>query len=216
MKQLLTWTNGKLSEGFYFPAFLTLLRGLEKLSLNFWVKTGIRKLGVTDKTGEKAPRWVSELYQSVFVVVGVLFLALLYPGMNNAGKWSIVAILLYRLLEILVFTLNWVFVHDVRVHQYRRSIAGFMLNVFELALYASVIGSVAGCFASSAGKYSLVYGHIKGVVAFSPPDVEPCPFCEALSGLELLVSVLLVLVVIGALVGTVLREEIDPDGTSRP
>lgn len=216
MKRLLTWTNGKLSEGFYFPAFVALLRRLEKVSLNFWVKKGIQKLGFTDKTGKKAPRWVSELYQSVFVLMGIVSLALTSLEMNNAGKWSIVTILLYRLLEMLVFTLNWVFVHDVRVHQYRRSIAGFMLNVFELALYASVVGSLANCFASSSGKYSLVYVHLKGVVAFSPPDTEPCAFCAALSGLELLMSVLLVLVVIGALVGTVLRAEIDPDGTSRP
>lgn len=215
MKRLLTWVNGKLSEGFYFPAFVALLRGLEQASLNFWIKTGIKGLGVTDKSGKKAPRWVSELYQTVFILIGVILLALTSLQMNGVARWVIVAVLLYRLLEIMVFMLNWIFAHNVQIHQYRRSIVGSMLNVLELALYFSVIGILLGCFVSFTSKLSLVFAHLKGVVAFSPPDVEPCTFCNVLSGLEFLMSVLLVLVVIGALVGTVLREEIDSDRISK-
>jgi hypothetical protein len=206
---MIDWIDKRFSKGFYFPFLVGVLRVLEKLSLGFWIKRYVKNRGYTDTSGEKAPPWVSELYQFVFVVLGciaIIFIDALASNyiIKNLG----IFIFAYRIGDILIFTLNWIFVHDVRVHMYRRSIAGFFLNLGELAIYVLIISTLANCTTIYIGKYELIYQHLSGILSFSLPKFKTCFGCQILSAAELFLSVLLILVVIAGLVGGILREEV--------
>jgi len=202
--------NKIFAKGLYFPLLISILRALERLSIGFWIKRHIKHRGHTDKSGEKAPPWVSELYQLVFVVLGCLAIVFVdVLAVNAFMKWLGISIFVYRIGDILIFTLNWIFVHDVRLQMYRRSIAGFFLNLGELAIYMSVISLLGNCTSKHIGKYELIYEHLSGILSFSLPKLETClPLCQILSAAELFLSVLLILVVIAGLVGGILRKEV--------
>lgn len=117
----------------------------------------------------------------------------------------------YRLFEILVFILNWIFVHEVPVHSYRRSIAGFFLNVVELSLYVSVISLLGGCVPTPIGKYALIHEHLVGIFTLNLPKMKTYPGCQVLSSGEFFLSLLLILVVISSLVGAIARGEVGTD-----
>lgn len=207
---MLGWIHNKLCDGFYFPFLVKLLSVLEKLSLNYWAKRFVKSRGYTDESGKKPPRWVSELLQFFFIVLAIIVLSTI--DSIGTTRWLIVVVVVlfsYRLAEIIVFTLNWIFVHEVKVHLYRRSIAGFLLNLFEIALYVAIIGTLRGCLLEPAGGCELVYTHLVGIFTLSPAVLDTsCYACQALSTVELFASLLLLLVVLAGLVGEILRGEV--------
>lgn len=193
------WLNNKLSEGFYFPFMKEIIEQLQRVSLNFWAGRYIRKKIAQNK---KPPSWVSELYQCLFLVFG--FLAFIFSGWIHfkCTSYLIIVFFSYRIFEICIFILAWIFVRKKELlHDYRRSIAGFLLNIVEVTTYFSIITWSGGL--KDSDKLNIFYKHMVGILTLSPPDTE----CIILSLSELFVSVFLILVVLGALVGALARDE---------
>ncbi len=115
----------------------------------------------------------------------------------------------YRIFDIFVFSLNWIFAtgRKEKIHDSRRSLVGFLLNMVEVALYFSLIDIVCGFGPKDSIKIKLniFYKYMGGILTLSPPDSK----FVLLSLAELFMAVLLILVVFGALVGALQREELD-------
>lgn len=201
---MLKWLNDKLPKGFYFPFMKEIIEQLQKVSLNFWAGWYIREKIARNK---KPPPWVSELYQCLFLVFG--FLAFIFSQWIHfkCTSYLIIVFFSYRIFEICIFILAWIFVRKKELlHDYRRSIAGFLVNIVEVTTYFSIITIWSGDLKDS-DKLNIFYKHIVGILTLSPPDTE----CTILSLGELFVSVFLILVIIGALVGELARKEVDDE-----
>ena len=197
---ILKWLNDKLSEGFYFPFMVNTISSLEKLCFNYRVGKHLREKITRN---EKPPRWVSELYQCLFLVLG--FLAFIFSEWIHfkCTSYLIIVFFSYRIFEISIFILAWIFVKkEELLHDYRRSISSFLVNIVEVATYFSIITIWSGGLKDYT-KVNIFYKHVVGILTLSPPDTE----CTILSLVELFVSVFLILVIIGALVGALAREE---------
>lgn len=197
---MLKWLNDKLSKGFYFPYMNKAILLLEKASLNYWAKKYVREKIVQS---EKTPLWVSELYQFLFLALG--FLAFIFSEWIYIEYFSypIIVIFSYRIFDIFIFILAWITEKEVRLHGYRRSIAGFLLNIVEVAIYFSILAIWSGGLRDST-KLNIFYKYMVGILTLCPPGTE----CTILSLGELVVSAFLILVVLGALVGALLRGEV--------
>jgi hypothetical protein len=199
---MLKWLNDKLSKGFYFPCMIKAISLLEKASLNYWAKKHVReKIAQREKT----PPWVSESFQCLFLVFG--FFAFIFSEWIYIEylSYPIIVIFSYRIFEIFVFILVWIFAteKEVPLHSYRRSIASFLLNIVEVAIYFSIIAIWSGGLKNST-KLNIFYKHMVGILTLSLPDTE----CTILSLGELFVSAFIILVVLGALVGALVRKEV--------
>lgn len=200
---MLKWLNDKLSDGFYFPLMITAISLLQKCTINYQAGRYVRE----KIAPSKKPKWVSELYQCLFLVPG--FFAFIFSECwirIEYLSYPIIVIFSYRIFEILIFILNWIFVAEKEelLHSHRRSIAGFLLNIIEVDIYFSII-TIWSCDLKDTIKLNIFYKHIVGILTLSPPDTER----TILSLGELFVSALLILVVLGTLVNTLAREEID-------
>lgn len=88
--------------------------------------------------------WAYELYQISFILLSILQLSYIdFVAASPTWRHFVVVIFAYRLADIFVFILDWIFVADVKVHLYRRSVAGFFLNLSEVALYVTSIAKSA-------------------------------------------------------------------------
>lgn len=198
---MLRWLNDKLSGGFYFPFMVKAVLLLKKVSLNYWAKKHVREKIAKSK---KPPLWVSELYQCLFLVLG-FFAFICSEWINFKLTSGLIIVFFYRIFDISTFCLVWIFATEKEesLHNYRRSIAGFLLNIVEVAIYSSIIAIWSGGL-KDAAKLNIFYDHMVGMLTLSPPDTEYI----LLSLVELFVSAFLILVVLGALVGALARKEV--------
>lgn len=209
---ILKWFNDKLSEGFYFPSMVKALKVLEKISVNYWVKKHVKEK--IARSG-KPPRWVSELYQSSFLVLGLLSFIFSEWVKFKLSTFIIIVFFSYRIVDISIFCLVWIFSTKKKepLHNHRRSIAGFLLNIVEVAIYFSIITIWSGNLKDAAklDKFDTFYKHMVGILTLSPLDTGRIKYIDLA---ELLISVLIILVVVGSLIGKLVREEVD-DKTKR-
>jgi len=200
------WLRTRLIEGFWFPRFQALIRFLHtKLSLGYHFKRWLAD-------GGEAPRGASELYQSVLLGLGLLWISLMdispLPLLRTTGvRFLGLAVAMYPVTELLLFALQWTFVDIGRLHAVRRSLAGFLLNLFEIALYFSIAFSLMGCLTQSTTKWVLIYDNLRSVFTLQLMTDAKRLCCSALAHYQVIVAATLLVIVIASLIGAVVRKE---------
>lgn len=198
------WLSKKLKNGFWVPVFITLIRHLyERGSIGYRFKQWL-------KTDGKSPRGASELYQVCWLVTAVLWLSLIkLPVSLLSETWARnlgVLIAAYRILEIVLFALHWVFVtEDERLHGVRRSLAGFLLNIVEISLYTSIALLLMQCETAVESQWAMVYSNIKATFGLSLPQTANNPICHVSAHSQLVAASILLPLVVASLVGGLLR-----------
>lgn len=217
----------KLPGTFYFGPLSCLLSFLQRyvFCLNYRAKKYVR----TRCNAAKTPQWVSESIQIVWLLVGVAVLSCVnngiterdllidkilgFPGVVNDGivKGFLVALVTYRLLEIVVFVLNWILVSEgnEKLHSYRRALVGFFLNLIELAIYTTIIARFFSCWYMPASGLEAVIASLSNLVSIGGGGGLPkgC-LCFGFSLVKAFGAWTIVAVTIASLVGGILREEV--------
>jgi hypothetical protein len=206
----MTQPRDRTNPGLYLPAAGRAISFLERLSLGRWID---RIASVAwPAAGGRASPLVTELYQLLWLAIaGASFLAAWQIAGAGASVRGIVAIILYyHVLEILLFLLAWLFVERSRLDSYRRSLLGFFGNVVEITLLFSALDILTGCDAY--GRKQVLWRNLTAVTTLESVDrLRASGWCFVLVTTRLVVSVCLVVVIIAAVVGTVLRKERDAD-----
>jgi hypothetical protein len=204
--------------GLYGDWLRTVLEHIEfALSLNLRIKLLVKKaLGL--QPTEKTPRWVSEAYQLMSLVIATLLLV----GAKYLTGWAaaiVVVLALYRPFEMLIFIINWIFVHPLSnepisvLHSYRRTLAGFYVNTIEIVIYFGAAQLAAGCLCESrtpggscAASDSIaiaLYSSLRTVVTIGPTQIcedSSCLGCIALVIAQIVVAFFLIGGVIASVV----------------
>jgi len=199
-----TWLSEKLKDGFWVPIFIAIIRHLyERGSIGYRFKQWLR-------TDGKSPCGASELYQVCWFVTAVLWLSLIkHPVSLLSETWirnlgALIAA--YRVLEIVLFALHWVFVaEDEKLHGVRRSLAGFLLNIVEVSLYASIALLLTQCASAVKSQWAIVYNSIKATFGLSLPQTVDNLVCHVSAHIQLVAASILLSLVVASLVGGLLR-----------
>jgi hypothetical protein len=171
-------------------------------------------LWLKEPSEEKTPRGASELYQLIGLLIGTTWLLVITIPIQPLSFWLVrlIAALLaaYRVLEIFLFSLHWTFVAKAKLHGVRRSLASFILNLLEVALYSSIIIILAACAPPSASTWTVVYDNLRAVFSLGLPATEAFTVCRIIGHFELVIAGTLLLITVASLVGGVLRGEVEP------
>jgi hypothetical protein len=158
----------------------------------------------------KAPRWVSEFYLIFTIVIAAIayYLAVPVSGFQLIGILTVV-FPLYLIAEVIVFLVGWVFVHETKLHSIERSLLAFILNMFELSLLFGTLEISIGNGLPQNGKLRHFFDGLVNIATVASPTVLT-PIQGTLEIFRLFASLLLVLVIVGSLVGGVLRLTVKP------
>ncbi len=205
-----------LENGFWFHRLVTIIRwAYLHLSLGYAFNRWLTRNG-------QAPEGASEAYQAVVLVVGITWLGFIESPVwwifeTRIARFAGSAIVLYRVTEVFVFALHWILAAEGRLGAIRRSLAGFVVNLCELAVWFPIAFLLVGCVASPIHKLRLAYDHLHAVWSLELANTSPGGlFCRVFSHYEIIVAGTLLLIVVASLVGGVLREEYrkTPNGMS--
>src|SRR5574341_867537 len=187
-----------LPNGFYRGRVKGLIQWLEKLTCGYWMNMLVREcLGKTDL------EWPAELLQTISLAFGILLLAILRysPVSQSLVTILIWLIIFWRVGEVFVFALNWVFVHTGPVISYKRSLAGFGINIAEIVVYFAIAYLQAKCV-KTPSIFSALYSSLRTVVTIGPDNVVQSGYCGALIIIQIAVAYFLAIVVIAIIVGS--------------
>ncbi len=194
------WFNKK--GGFWFPALVWLIdHGYRKISLGH----GANKL--LEKRCAHGP-WVSEAYQFLVVAGGLAWLAFLQQPVLTARGWLYfgTAIALYRPLEILLFSLHWLFVAEKPVVRYTRSLAGFLVNLAEIALFFPIAFFLLDWYDGYPSRSSAIGASFKALVSLEPPSIlADTSAARTLGWIQVLIAWVLLVLILGNVVGAIQR-----------
>jgi len=206
MNRLRTWLSRKLKSGFWFPCVVCALKYLyEKFSLGYRFKVWL-------SVDSESLRGASELYQACWLFVALVWICFIwFPSEMLSGAWVKymgVIIVGYRVSEIVLFALHWVFVSEMeRLHGIRRSLAGFILNMIEIALYISIVVILMGCEVQAESQWEVFYNHLSATFGLSLPLTAKLTSCRVVAHAQLVISAVLLSIVIASLVSGILRKE---------
>lgn len=203
----------KLLGTFYFGPLSCLLSFLQSyvFCLNYRAKKYVR----TRCNAAKTPQWVSESIQTAWLLLGVVVLTVVNAGITKGFLHVIlVALVTYRLLEIVVFVLNWILVSEgnEKLHSYRRALVGFFLNLIELAIYTTIIARFLSCWDVPASGLEAVVENLWNLLNIGTGDLPESRLCFGFSLVKALGAWTVVTVTIASLVGGILREEVKDQG----
>jgi hypothetical protein len=194
-------------DGLWFPAVKWILdRTLRYLSI------GYRLNEVLDRKS-LGGAWVSESYQSVSVGLGLIWIAFIKLPVLTGLVWRGLgaAVAFYRLLEIFLFSLHWLVVAKGPVESYRRSLAGFVLNLCEIGIFFAIAYLLLGWFDPPMGHWEALFSSVSGVFRLeSLSKIKPGLWPQLFAGVKIVTSWLLVVLIIGNVVGTISRGEKNP------
>jgi hypothetical protein len=193
-----------LPDSIYLAGMRAVVTTLSQASLNNqWQRYTKRRLGV-----ERSPMWASELYQLIALAGGLALIAWLPdPGrVQRLLKISLGVVALFRLFEVMLFALHWVFVDRRPVKDFRRSLLAFSLGLIELAVFATLI--LFWCTGGFSGsRWALLYAVAGAVFTQSLPRIEGIG-AQLLLHLVIGEAWLLLLVVIAVVVSGITRGEL--------
>ena len=119
-----------------------------------------------------------------------------------------VAIIAYRILEIFLFVLNWVFAQEGDLlHGVRRSLAGFILNIFEVALCTSIVLILTDCVVVPDSQWGVVYKNLTASFGLSLVPTVDSTCCRVIAHFQLTTAGILLTAAVASLVGGILRKE---------
>jgi hypothetical protein len=210
MTSVLIWLTRSLPNGLYATVGRSLLAWCDsKLSVNTYLKGYVRKR-LNIAAAERTPAWFSEVYQLTWIVFEGVLLYLSYVLIPSVAP-AVAILALYRCLEILLFATGWVFFHASRIHSYRRSLTGFLLNVGEVVICFAAAGLGFRC-APASSVWQAVYSSLRTTATIGPlSTMEPrSGGCFALMISQIGVSYFLAAVVLAGVVGSLRRREEHP------
>jgi hypothetical protein len=194
-------------EGFWFPGFQRRL-----YSFHSWFSLSYRFKRWLAEGEEDAPPGASEFYQVILFVIAVVWVLtvnsplhpILYrPFFRIVGG----AAAGYFILEMFIFSLDWIFSAPLRLESHKRSLATMLLSLIEVALFFFVFLSLANCHEL---QHSLIVDSYENVIAFISlqlPPVRDTALCCFTAHFQRLVGAVILAIVIASLVGAVVREE---------
>ena len=160
-----------------------------------------------------SPPWVSEALLTLWLVAGATWLALIrnppaFPWLTSTlMQWFGIAVALYHItIDIFVFALDWTFVAEKPVEDHRRSLAGFFVNIAELAVFSSIVLLLTDCASPTLMLLGQQFSDIFSLEATS------CGAWTWFAIFKTVVGAFLVLVVLGAAIGGLLRDDLRKKG----
>lgn len=206
---VIKWLDHKLPDGLYRGKLRGWLERCELwLSLCYHLQMFV-KGNLKIQEGEKVPEWVAELYQLFSLLVGIVLL-IVAQFVPDFLHWAILIPALYRPFEILLFAVNWIFVHTGPLHSYKRSLAGFGVNILELVVYFAAAYLSSGCIQSPTRISTALYSSLRTLVTIGPIGTSEPPiswFCGALIMAQILIAYFLTIVIVANVVGALRRRE---------
>ena len=156
-----------------------------------------------------SPRWVAELYQLLSVLLGIVLL-IIGPQEPSWLRLLVVVYCFWGLAEIVVVAMRWIFVARDPVESLRRSLAAFILTVFEVALLSSVLIFLLGCKPPELSTAQLLYNHVVSIFTLSVPSITgSAPACSFVAHTQVVIGWLLLLIVLTVVAGGITRDERD-------
>lgn len=202
-------TKNQPDSGYLLGGLSVAQRWLEtKWSLSYLFNKEI-KARIKQEHG-KAPKWASELYvvSAIAIAVSAYYLATPIAGLQWLGL-LIVVWPSYRISDMLVFFVGWIFVHEDKIASFRRSLLTFFLNMIELSLLFGTLEISIGNGLPQAGKLNHFFLYLVSIATITSPTVVTSNQ-GIIEIVRFIVSLLLVLIMVSTLVGGLLRPPIDP------
>jgi len=195
-----------LVKGFWFPIFQSFIELLiKRLSLCYKFKRWI-------SDGEDAPRGAAEIYQLAFTLIALVWLIFI-PDMLNLFRcirfirFVSFVFSYYFIIEIMVFSLDWIFVADKPLKSYQRSLATFLLNIVQVAFLFSILFVLYDCHPLETTTIESIGENLNALFTIQLISVCDSSACIILSKLQRLVGGILMVIIVASLVGAVVREE---------
>jgi len=196
-----------------YGIFLALLRitinFLEpRTSINRWLDWAYSRFFIRKPpdVDAKAPAWISDVYFIITFTSAILGINLATNTVTCLSLLFIFIVIwpLYRLYEFALFVIGWIFVHSGPLRSIRRSLFGFFLNLFEIAILTTTLEIVIEK-SNVVDRWSLVFDAFTKMISITPPSVTSESFVYLIELTRFGFGVLLMLCVIGALAGNVVR-----------
>ena len=208
--RLLNWlTNKQPDRGYLLGGLAVLLRWLETTcSLNSRLNAAIRSR--VPQSHGKAPRWASELYVVLAIAIAMIAYSLSIP--INEFQWLVILTVVwpvYRIAEVLVFLVGWVFVHEKKLHSIQRSLLKFILNMIELTLLFGTLEISIGGGIAQMTKLNHFFDGIVSIATIASPT-SGASIQGVLEVVRMFASLMIVVVVVGSLAGGILRRTVEP------
>lgn len=156
--------------------------------------------------GEKVPEWFSECYVLGSFGLALILLVVLLILRGVSWYWFVVPIgwIAYKLFEIILFFVHWIFLATTPLYSYKRSLIGIFFNLLEITIYFTIAFVYFGCFDFGDALYNSGINIL--TVSITNTDCASA-LCKSLMILELLVADFLVLIILASLVGQLRRKE---------
>jgi hypothetical protein len=208
-------------DGIFLALLRRTVRMIEPWTPNALLKASVRRrvrLHIPGEKEPKTPRWVSEAWVLLCLVLAAIALSIAAPIAQISSNSARVAVILLsvlwpaiRLFELTMFVVGWIFVHDAPLHSIQRSLLSFLLNLFEVALLLAALG-ISVAHLSSAAPWTLAYGNMVSLLSLAPPS-------DAVSGLGYRLEVfrfwfglVVVLCIVSSLAGGIVRRTVPESG----
>ena len=205
LSRIAKWLDQWVHAGIYRGPIKHFIERYEKLSLNSALKRRIRT--ALNLTVEKTPEWVSEIYQLLSFVIAIALLIAARFAPQPVG-YIVGFVALYRPLEIFLFSLSWVFIDSGPVHSYKRSLAGFIVNLAEVVIFYSAAYIGFACISGKEPISTALYSSVRILVTIGPVATAEPPesiLCGALIITQIIISYFLIVISVSSVVGA-LRE----------
>ncbi len=179
-------------EGIFLPSI--------KLLINSWEVISLGKLINRKKPNNPV---ISETYIILTTIIGFIILLIsspIYLVFPNILLIIPFIWITYRLVEIFLFLVGWIFVHEGKVVSYRRSILGFALNILEISILITSIRVLINEPISDKLKATIVT--IVDIVMLNGNTIS------VLGLVQFVFGVLLVFLIIASLASGLLRKQL--------
>lgn len=202
-----TWFQKTHANGFWFPPFQKIIT---------WAYTKI-------SIGNRFEHWIAqkqnfhagskELYQLAILIIGVAWLLVIdYPihpiFSNQPSRLIGIGLSIWLITELFFFSLHWIFVATGRLISIQRSLASFLLNLIEIAIYFSIIFLLTPCQTNYSYGATNVYENFKSIIKLNVPTVSQSAVCSIFAHYEWIVGTTLLGIIITGLTGAIVRDEI--------
>ncbi|MHA1938850.1 MAG: hypothetical protein ACW97O_11630 [Candidatus Thorarchaeota archaeon] len=205
-KKLRSRFRSWFQEGFWFFRFQKFIGHLNrKCSIGNRFKWWLAEEG-------EAPPGAAEFYQAAITLIGLIWFMYLpsIPSQvynHNLYKFFGGVISGYFILELFVFSLDWIFVAKPPLESHRRSLGTYILSLIQITLFFSIFFSHTNCIEPYQPSFGLIIENIKSFISLQSMEVPDSGLCQVASNFRLLTGVTFMAIIFASLVGVIVRPE---------
>ncbi len=194
-------------EGFWFPGFRS---AIAYSNSHFFFGYKFKRWLAQGE--EDAPPGASEFYQFILIVIAVAWVLTvnspLHPILYRAGFRILGGgIAGYFILEMFIFSLDWIFSARLPLESYRRSLATMLLSLIEVALFFFIFLSLANCHELQRSPIVDSYENVIAFISLQLPKVSDTALCCFTAHFQRLVGAVILVIITASLIGEVIREQ---------